>query len=182
MKGKGILVSILVLLPVSGQALDFALQYYAPALLGIVSGEVPLLALFEDHESDSHFLIPLETKVLALRFDAFALSGNAIVSLYLEDGSFSSLNVSVGASLYLNRRRSSPMKGWYLSLYPLYELPLFTGGKQPWLDWRAALDLGLSVDFGLICLGAFSRYVAAWRGSDVLPLADWGITAGFHYR
>jgi hypothetical protein len=182
MKGKWFLVIILTFLPVSGQPQDFVLQFYAPSLVGIAAGNEPLLARFEDHESENRYLMPFETKVLALRFGALALSGNAIVSPYIEDGSFSSLNVSVGASLWQNRRRSSPMKGWYLSLYPLYELPLFASGKQPWFDWRTALDLGFSVDFGLIRLGAFSRYVAAWQGSDVLFLPDLGVTVGFHYR
>ena len=182
MKGKWIVVIALTFLPVAGQSLDFAVQYYAPALFGIASGAAAPLARFEDHESDSRFLIPLETKALALRFGAFALSGNAVISHYYEDGAFSSLNVSLGASLYLNRRRSSPMRGWYLSLYPLYELPLLTGGKQPWLSWRTALDLGYSLDLGLLYLSAFSRGMAAWRGLDVSFWPDLGVAIGFHFR
>jgi hypothetical protein len=182
MKGKQVFIIILLFLPVYGQSLDFAFQYYAPTLFGIVSGNAATLARFEDCESDSRFLIPLETKVLALRFGAFALSGNAIASPYIEDDSFGSLNVSLGASLYLNRRTSSPLRGWYLSLYPLYELPLLADGKQPWLDWRTTLDLGYSFDFGPLSLGAFSRYMVAWQGSDVFFLPDLGVTVGFHYR
>jgi hypothetical protein len=182
MKGKWFFVIILALLPVYGQSLDFAFQYYVPTIVGIVSGDATPLARFEDHESDTRFLLPLETKVLALRFGAFALSGNAIISPYLEDGAFSSLNVSVGASLYLNRRHSSPMRGWYLSLYPLYELPFLTGGKQPWFAWRTALDLGYSFDLGPLSLGAFSRAMACWRGSDSMFWPDLGLTVGIHVR
>jgi hypothetical protein len=182
MKRKWIFIIILALLPVYGQSFDFALQYYAPTLFGIASGGAAPLARFEDHESDSRFLIPVEAKMLALRFGAFALSGNVIISPYIENSSFSSLNVSVGTSLYLNRRQSSPLKGWHLSLYPLYELPLLANGKQPWLAWRAALDLGYSLDFGPISLAAFSRYMAAWRGSAVSFWPDLGLVFGVHFR
>lgn len=182
MKGKLIFVIILTFLPVYGQSLDFAFQYYAPTLFGISSGKAAPLARFEDHESDYRFLIPLETKVLALRFGAFALSGNVVISPYLENSAFSSLNISLGGSLYLNRRISSPMRGWHLSLYPLYELPLLTDGKQPLFAWRAALDLGYSLDLGPISLSAFSRYMAAWSDSAVSFWPDLGVAVGVHFR
>jgi hypothetical protein len=99
------------LLPRFAHTLDFVIQYYAPTLLGVASGPAAPLSRFEGHDADSRFLFPVETKFLTLRFGAFALSANAIVTTYNEDRAFSSPNLFVGASFYLNRREPSPMRG-----------------------------------------------------------------------
>ncbi|MDR2516067.1 MAG: hypothetical protein LBC88_01650 [Spirochaetaceae bacterium] len=183
MHRKCIVFICAILLPVRASALDFVVQYYAPTLFGIASGTAASLDLFENQESDSRFLLPVESKLLALRFGAFAFSFNTIVSVYSEDRAFGSLNLSVGAGLYLNRRETSPLRGWYIALYPLYELPVIAPGKQPFWDWRAALDLGFSADvFGPLYISFFTRIFAALRGAEWTFLPDAGIAVGLHFR
>jgi hypothetical protein len=182
-KRKYLVFMLWIFLPAFAYAHDFAGQYYTPTIFGIVSGPAAPLPWFEEYSADSRFLLPIETKFLALRFGAFALSLNAIVSVYVEDRAFISLNLSTGASLYLNRRETSPMGGWYVTLYPLYELPIATLGQSPLWDWISAPDLGFSADvFGPLYVSFFSRFCMGWHDAKVAFFPDAGIAVGLYFR
>jgi hypothetical protein len=75
------------------------------------------------------------------------------------------------------------MRGWYISLIPLYELPVVPVGHPSFYDWKAAIDFGLSGDVvGPLYMSAFTRYLFFWKGTQFFCLPDIGITMGIHFR
>ena len=168
--------------PMLGHSMDFSIQYYLPTLFGISSGSSATVSRFENINSDSRFLIPVETKFSTLDFYDFTLSGNAITSFYIEDNSFSSFNISIGATLFYNEGNTAKMSGWFLSIYPIYEYPLIAFGKKPILSWRMAADIGYSfVLLNKLQFNIFSRFIFIWRGSEAGIVADIGITIGVYF-
>jgi len=181
MKKRLALILLFVSFPMAAYTFDFSVQYYVPTLFGISSGPAATITRFQNNDSESRFLIPFEVKVAALSFHDFTLSGNAITSFFIEDDIFSSFNLSVGASLFYNRGNAAKMSGLFISLYPLYEYPLFAFGKEPGLTWKMAADIGYSlVLFNLLQLNIFSRYMFIWRGEEFGIAPDVGITIGVH--
>ncbi|MDR2247118.1 MAG: hypothetical protein LBE17_10715 [Treponema sp.] len=183
MKRKLLILTTIMTVPLSAHSLDFALQYYIVSLPGLSTIASPVIDGFESDDSNNPFLIPLEGKLLALRFGAFAMSVNTGLSVYIKNSGFSSLDLSGGISFYINKRETSPMRGGYISLIPFYELPVINVGNPSFYSWKAALDFGLSGDIlGPLYASAFSRWIFFWENTQFLYcLPDFGIAAGLHF-
>jgi len=199
------LVLVLAAVPKTGHAVNALIQYYVPTLFGIVSGPGGVLSVFEDHDSNRPCLIPVEVKIPMLRFGNTLLSWNTIISPFLEGGSFSSLNLSLGLSFFYDLRwfwnlrifrgdngyendtiiandRIDPlgMSSWFTSIYPIYDRPMLAMGKTPMLSWKMAIDMGRSINFlRFIHTSIFVRSIIFWQGSTVGVVPDIGITLGF---
>jgi hypothetical protein len=169
--------------------LDFVFQYYPPSWLNLVSGRgAVLLYQLEEHEIDSSLLAPFETRVIILRQGPIALSANGIFSFYWEDNSFCSFNLSGGLSVYLNKRETSPLRGWNFTIYPAYEVPVISLGTKPLRPWKAAFDMGYAFDLfnTPIYIAIFYRTIFLYRDKFISPVdefaaPDLGITIGFHH-
>jgi hypothetical protein len=91
------LLLLIVATPLSAHGLDFVLQLQSP-WPGLSAGPSPVISGPEDYKNSDPFLLPVEGKFLAIRFGAFAMSFNTGTSIYFENHSFSSINVSGGIS------------------------------------------------------------------------------------
>jgi hypothetical protein len=179
MKNKFFVIIFITVFPVFSHSMDYSVQYYLPTLLTISSGGGAVITRFKNSDSESRFLIPVELKISALQFEYFTLSGNTMVSYFIEENEFSSLNMSLGISLFYDRNKPIRMTGWFLSLYPVYELPVIAFGKEPILTWRMAADHGYSlVIFDVVQFNIYVRYLFLWLGSEFGAIADVGITVG----
>ena len=199
------LVLVLAVVPKAGHAVNAVIQYYVPTIFGIVSGPGGALSAFEDHDSDRRCLIPIEIKIPMLRLGNTLLSWNTIITPFLEDGSFSSLNLSLGLTFFYDLRwfwnlrifrgddgeenetivannRVDPlgMSSWFTSIYPIYDRPVVAMGKTPMLSWKMAIDMGRSINFlRFIHTSFFVRTIIFWQDSTVGVVPDIGITVGF---
>jgi len=174
---------LFVFLPGVAFPMDISVQYYIPSLLGVSSGRTAAVSRFEGVYSDYRSLHPVEVRFSILRYYDISMSGNAIASIYVEDGRFSSLNLSTGASIFYRYDKTASMTGLFLSVYPIYELPLIAMGKTPFFNWRMAADFGLSfLLLRRIPLKIYSRAIFVWRsGYDLLIIPDIGISLGFRF-
>ena len=160
--------------------MDVSFQYYLPAFFGIASGEAATVSRFENYESNSRYLIPVENKISILYYEAFSMSLNSIFSIYIEDKLFSSINYSAGISAFLHGCQTLAMTGWFISLYPIYELPvIYDRRKKSLCDWRTAADIGYSIVlFKVLQINAYTRFFFVWLDSEFGVLPDAGISLG----
>ena len=166
--------------PILAASPEIIAQGYVISILGVSSGSAAPMCRFKDKDSESRFLFPFEIAVSPLYNDRFSLSANTVISVYNEDDKFSSLNISVGTSAFLHTRRNQlPMTGRFISLYPMYELPIVADGKTPYYDWRAALDYGRSFLFAeLFQMTLYMRNIFAWENGNFAYFMDVGIAFG----
>jgi len=180
--------AIFLFFPLFVCSTEIAIQYYPPSLLGITSGSTEMVSSFKNRESQTRFLIPFEIAaplLYGLHGDKFSLSGNAILSTFIEDKKFSSLNLSIGSGFFYDIFQvGPPMKGLFFSIYPIYELPIIALGKSSRLAWRTALDAGYSFLFAdVLRITLYSRYPFLWlKDGSFLVVVDFGVTFGFHFR
>jgi hypothetical protein len=163
-------------------SLDMSFEYYLPSVLGMASGETKMFSSFENNEIGSRFIIPLENKICVLNYkDEFSISVNSILSLYIEDNSFNSINYSAGISLFGNQFQTLSMTGIYFSFYPVCELPIiYDTGKKRFFDWKMATDLGYSITLEkLLQINLYTRLYYIWLDSKYEYLIDAGISLGF---
>jgi hypothetical protein len=140
--------------------------------------------------------IPVEVKCVVVSSDSLALSAIAGYTFYIEDEfeGFASHNVSLGFSFSTPREvfgETTGLVGFYTSLYPLYEIPVATYGKEPLASWKIALDTGYGISMGMegsgvyIHINAYMRMVGVFVSAGgttgfLLNLPDFGIALGFH--
>jgi hypothetical protein len=184
---KYLCIALFALAATTLYGLDEAIvQYYMPSLLGITSGEGAVFHQLKP-QVKSRFLIPIETKVpLSSLFDRLGLSGLGMLSTYLEDGKIGSFNISLGVGFHpdFDPAKTSFMNGLYISLYPLYELPLLQiQGGTPLASWKGAFDIGIAFDvFSTpLCASIYMRTVVFWLDSYFGVIPDFGMTIGWHF-
>jgi hypothetical protein len=165
---------------------EAVVQYYIPSLFGITSGEGAIFHQLKP-QVKSRFLIPIEAKIpLYSLFDVLGLSGLGMLTTYLEDGTIGSFNISLGAGFHLDFDPTKPsfMQGMYISLYPLYELPLIPiQGGTPLVYWKGAFDLGIAFDLFStpFCASIYMRTILFWLDSYFGAIPDFGMTIGWHF-
>jgi hypothetical protein len=166
--------------------LDWVLQGYLPSLFSFVSGKGAVFHQFSEVVED-RFILPFEAKFLVRKLGAFAFSANGIISFYIEDSAFGSLNLSTGLGISRAKEEKSPLQGFYFSLYPIYELPAIAPGKTSLFTWRSAMDIGFGFNFlsrTNIYISIYSRMICFWKDSSTSfgAIPDFGITLGWHFR
>jgi len=169
---------------ISVYSLDMSFQFYLPSNFGIASGETATFSSFEKHDTDSRCLIPIENKICIFNYnDGYSISVNSILSLYLEDKSFNSINYSAGISLFGNQFQSLSMTGVFFSLYPIYELPIiYDIGNKRFYDWKMAADIGYSIAlFKLLQINVYTRLFFVWLDSNCEYMLDAGISLGIRF-
>ena len=113
---RKILLTVFLFSPLTAFSTELALQYYLPSVLGVTSGKAqPISHPDEEFETDRRFLIPMELLVPLRNKERFSLSWNNIVSFFVKDDSFASLNISTGIALFFSENRL-PMTGHFLVL------------------------------------------------------------------
>jgi hypothetical protein len=167
---------------VSAYSLDMSFDFYLPSLSGITSGDVETFSSFENNASDSRYLMPIENKICIFNYnDEYSISVNSILSLYIEDKSFNSINGSAGISFFSNQFQSLSMTGVFFSLYPVYEIPIiYDYRNKRSFDWKMAFDFGYSIAlFKLLQINIYTRFQFVWLDSDYESMLDLGISLGF---
>ena len=166
--------------------LDWVFQWYLPSSFNIVSGNGAVFYQFSE-VVDDRFIIPFEAKFLVGELGIFAFSANGIISYYQEDNAFGSLNLSAGLGICSAEEEKSPLQGFYLSLYPVYELPVIAPEKTSRFIWRSAMDIGFGFNFLSLTdfyISIYSRVICFWKDGQT-PLGaipDFGITLGWHFQ
>jgi len=148
----------------------------------LLGGTVSPVARFRENDSESRNLVPIELSVSPLYNDWFSVSANTVFSILNEDDKYTSLHLSFGSSVFLhNTRRLNflPMTGWFVSVYPIYELPVIAQGRTAYYDWRTALDFGHSfLGGGLLQMTVYTRGIFAFRDGNISFFPDFGIAFG----
>jgi hypothetical protein len=159
------------------------MQYYIPSLLGTVSGSASIIEQFEGLEVTDRLLIPLEGRIFMKSFNQFSLALGFISSPYIQNTVFGSMNLSVGAGLYHTDNNTLKLTGLHIFLYPMYDIPVYSEGKTPLVDWKAAFDLGYAFcsEKLPIYLNVYERNILYWRDSEWNFAFDLGVSVGFYF-
>jgi hypothetical protein len=174
--------------------IDFVVVDYLPSVRGRVAGTDVIWNRFQGREDVEGLSLPFEMKLGIASAGPVALSAIAGYTLCAEDGiGLASVNISLGAGF--SSLKMAPLKtaltGFYVGLYPLYEFPLATQGKDPVASWKIALDLGYGISIGTesdpahIYIYLYSRWLGVFgsiNGRDFFypNWPDFGIALGFH--
>jgi hypothetical protein len=177
-------------------SIDLAVVSYLPSLFERVAGSDVVWNRFKGREDVEALSIPVEVKFLAASAGPVALSAIAGYTFYVEDDfeGAASHSVSLGLGFSAMREEQEPrlgLIGFYTSVYPLYEFPVATYGKDPVAPWKIALDVGYAGNIGIegsgvyIYLSVYSRMVGAFADTDGgtkfrLNWPDFGIALGFY--
>lgn len=166
---------------------SFAISYYAPSWFGLASGEGSLFSGFAETEPETRLLVPLEFRVALRRWQDLTVAASLAPALYAENHRPASLNLSAGVGIFYNKlfggkSATSPLSGLYLMLYPLSDIPLATGGRNPVYRWKVAIEHGYAVAFNPapipLYLGCYLRWIVGWQDTDHFHGIDFGLTVG----
>jgi hypothetical protein len=177
-------------------SIDLAVISYLPSAWGRVAGNNVVWNRFKGREEVEAISIPVEVKCAVVFSDFLVLSAIAGYSFYVEDEfeGFASHNVSFGFSISAPHEtfgETTGLAGFYTSVYPLYEFPVATYGKDPLASWKIALDTGYGINMGMegsgiyIYINGYMRTVGVFASTGgttkfFLNLPDFGIALGFH--
>jgi hypothetical protein len=178
----------------SAYSIDLAVIGYLPSLDNRVAGTNTVWNRFEGREEVEAMSVPVEVKCVVASFGSVALSIIGGYTFYVEDEfeGFTSHNVSLGCGFSTLRKEAGAqtgLVGFYTSVYPLYEFPVATYGKEPIAPWKIALDAGYGIDLGIeggpyIYINLYARMIGAFKVKDGggfrLNWPDIGIALGFH--
>jgi hypothetical protein len=192
---KRVWITFFLIAASSGYGLDLAVVSYLPSFFGRTVGTDTVWNRFKGREDVEALSIPVEVKFVAASVGPVALSPIAGYTFYVEDDfeGAASHNVSLGVNFNATREaRQTQMGliGFYTSVYPLYEFPLVTYGKDPVAPWKIALDVGCAINMGIdgsgiyFYLSVYSRMIGAFadRGGGAtfhLNWPDFGMALGF---
>ena len=188
---------LLLITLISAQQLfaETLIQYYIPSYFGFVSGGGAVFNQFKDSEADKHFILPFEVRKPFAHYQhihwkntqweeyfIFSFIANGRLSFYFEDSRLSSINISLGITLTDNSEsKHTSLTGALITIYPLYEFPVLSFGKQALLPYKIAIDF-----FSLsLCLQPhiplyFSAYFRMIGFIPSLGYAlDFGLTVGW---
>lgn len=172
--------------------IDVDFKIYTPTLLGFVAGNNAFFGLRENSsEVDSCTNFMFEGRAGFIPFSKVSYSFSFGTSGYIEnnknpDDNLMSMNLSLGGGLYFHLFDDMPtfsLNGLCLYLYPVYQIPVYTKGYEPYLKWKMAVDLGYN--FTLldgISVYPFYRNIIGWNADDFRWGFDLGIAVGFYFR
>ena len=166
------------------------MKVYLPSLLGLVNGNNAFLGLREDYsevDDCSNFMIEGRGSIVSVKNVTFSWS--FAMGGYMEKNGSSkenlfSVDLSLGAGLYYHIQGPTPfvLNGLCFYLYPLYQIPIYTEGYEPYLKWKTAFDIGYNfLLIENISVYPYVRNVFAWNSGDFRYGLDLGIAIGFYY-
>jgi hypothetical protein len=198
---KRLFASILFITASFVYSVDLAVMSYLPSLHGKVVGADVTWNRFKEREEVKAMSIPVEVKCVVAPLGSLVLSAIAGYTFYVEDEyeGFASHNISLGCGFSTSQDitmqgvatgQKTGLVGFFVSVYPLYEYPVATYGKDPIAPWKTALDVGFGTSIGAegsphIYINMYARMVGAFMEKDGgtafrLNWPDFGIALGFH--
>lgn len=169
--------------------LDLDFRFYLPTILGHVTGRNPYLCMREDIDavdSCTNFMIETRGTVATVKNITFAVSfggGGYVENNKDKDTNLSSVNLSLGAGMYLHLFKSPtyPLNGLCFFLYPVYQIPVYTENHEPYLKWKTAIDVGYTFTLiDSITIYPYVRNIFAWNSKEFRYGFDCGVSIGFY--
>ena len=167
--------------------MDFDLKLYlVPSWFGIVSGKSDILGKMEESEVTDCWNFLVESRGDIFSVGNFAFSWSFGFGAYLETPqeekkSFDAFQVTLGAGVFFTEFSNHSLTGPCLYLYPVYEIPIITGGGTPYYKWKSAVDLGLNFSFlDTITIYPYIRNILGWNKGGVNYMFDFGVALGIY--
>jgi hypothetical protein len=192
-------LAVLLLVIASGvYGVDFAVLGYLPSLRGYVAGTNAIWNRFEGREDVEALTLPCEIRFVVASVRSVVLHAIGGYTFYVEndlDG-VASCNVSLGLGFCDELDyRGMPVRltGLSFNLYPLYEFPVATFGKEPIARWKFAMDAGLAFNLfstgdsrACLYVNLYARMIGAFVAtrdiSKLIPVPwDFGAALGLRF-
>jgi hypothetical protein len=171
-------------------ASDLKVVWYGPSLFGFPSGANDMSVYFGNiPEGGTKIQLELQKPLFSFEreYGSFLASGRDTVVFSVNGGfsffwpSQSNFRIdffTLGSSVYLSKV-GSELCGFFVSLYPIYELSY----AHQYFYWQSAADLaGFSIRLKEVPLhwGGYFRYIFQYNLSNFMVFFDIGLTGGIY--